>query len=565
MDARRRLQGFIAHELVHLWFGDVVTMRWWDNLWLNEGVATFLAARVLDTVNPGFGGRLDELFAIQRAMDADVPPSSEPLRTYPRRLRQMPYDKGAAVLLMLERWIGEEAMRTGLRTYLRENAWGNATTDSLVSALEAASGKELGAIVHAFVDQPGFPVVTVSPTCEQGRLKAINAAQRRPAWPIPLCMTTRAGAAPACVTLREEAAMFPAEVADAACPAWMHPNPKLAGYYRYEVTSEQIDVPFAFSEPRVTGDEARPLVERLVERAGRSPSRGRGAQADRRARRREDLGRARSGAAHPDRDRPEDRWRRGPCGVPALRGRALRAPADRRAEERGQSRRRSPRAGAQALAVRVRSSRSRSPACSRSRSPPPGGGSAEPGAELDPDFGWHAVALGGVLADEVLAVQLMAAAVKPTGQDQTLHAMGALARIEDPALVRRVLDWTLGPESPGPAWTFWLVQRLSDAPASRPVVLEWARTSFDRIQAKWKDAGGVARARGRARGLRRRRARSIRQARGVAPRDDAPPRPGSQEQLRDAAACRDLVKGSAAAVSEYLAAWRGAGKRRGKQ
>jgi hypothetical protein len=142
--------------------------------------------------------------------------------------------------------------------------------------------------------------------------------------------------------------------------------------------------------------------------------------------------------------------------------------------------------------------------------------------------------------------------------------MGALARIEDPALVRRVLDWTLGPESPGRAWTFWLVQRLSDAPASRPVVLEWARTSFDRIQAKWKDEGASP------------ALAAVHAACDDAQRDafdklvaSLPETTRSErwlgEQLRDAAACRDLVKGSATAVSEYLAAWRGAGKRRGKQ
>jgi len=167
--------------------------------------------------------------------------------------RSVGYIKGAAFLSTLERWMGEERFQRGLRAYIREYAWKNVTTDDFVASMEKASGLQLTAIARAFLDQPGVPIVDVEQKCANGRFDSIVIQQESlrlgvsnkyepPApWPIPICFAPPASSSAACtnMTSQRAAIAFPST---ASCPSWVDPNPHLAGYYRYAVTKQQIEL-----------------------------------------------------------------------------------------------------------------------------------------------------------------------------------------------------------------------------------------------------------------------------------------------------------------------------------
>jgi alanyl aminopeptidase len=236
----------IAHETAHQWFGDLVTMRWWDDLWLNEGFATFLATRTLRAVRPDIEAELEAAYSVNGVMSVDSLASA-------RRIRQpietthditnafdgITYQKGAAVLAMVEHFIGDEPFRRGLHDFLVAHATGNATTADLLAALAKASGRDLGLLVSSFIDQPGVPVVAAGARCDAGRGSvALAQARWRPigsttpdvTWAIPVCV--RAGIAgrvhQACTLLDTPTG----SLALPACADWIMPNADAAGYYR---------------------------------------------------------------------------------------------------------------------------------------------------------------------------------------------------------------------------------------------------------------------------------------------------------------------------------------------
>ena len=241
----------IAHETAHQWFGDLVTMSWWDDLWLNEGFATFLATKTLRAVRPELDADLAAVDAADDVMNQDSLASA-------RRVRQpiesthditnafdgITYEKGAAFLAMLEHFVGDETFRAAIHAYLSANAGRNATTDDLVAALSAAAGRDLKPIAASFLDQPGVPVVSVAATCTAGkghlalaqsRWRAAGAPAGADArWSIPVCVRTDAGEA--CTLLAEPTGTLELP----ACPAWVMPNAGATGYYRFTQPTDDL-------------------------------------------------------------------------------------------------------------------------------------------------------------------------------------------------------------------------------------------------------------------------------------------------------------------------------------
>ncbi|HEX3758688.1 MAG TPA: M1 family metallopeptidase [Kofleriaceae bacterium] len=245
----------IAHETAHQWFGDFVTMRWWDDLWLNEGFATFLDTLTLRAVRPELEAELQAAYRTNGVMKIDA-------LTTARRIRQpiqtphditnafdgITYEKGAAVLTMLEHFVGAEPFRRGLHEFLAAHASGNATTDELVRALADASHKQLGPLVASFLDQPGVPVVGASARCEagRGRVELTQAPWRAtgstaPAgarWTIPVCVRYAAGG-----KIDQACALLDAPTGSIelpACPDWILPNADAAGYYRSALAADDL-------------------------------------------------------------------------------------------------------------------------------------------------------------------------------------------------------------------------------------------------------------------------------------------------------------------------------------
>ena len=222
--ARRAMAAVLAHELAHHWFGDLVTMAWWNDLWLNEGFATWAQARVVDQWQPNFGARLEALRDRGAAMEIDSLLSARAVRQPVSNTSEaeeafdgITYTKGGAVLRMLEEWLGEDTFRAGVRQYIHSHEWGNASADDLLAALGQASHRDVAAVAASFLDQTGVPVVQADVTCAQGAPPSLtlsqspysvpgtqagaNAERAGRLWKIPVCVAYEADGGPhrACV------------------------------------------------------------------------------------------------------------------------------------------------------------------------------------------------------------------------------------------------------------------------------------------------------------------------------------------------------------------------------
>jgi aminopeptidase N len=162
-----------AHEMAHQWFGDLVTMRWWDDLWLNEGFASWMESRMTAQLHPEWHTAVGAVGVRESAMFRDSIVTTHPIVQHVETVEQasqafddITYQKGESVIRMLENHVGEEAWRNGVRLYMRQHAYGNTVSDDLWTAVEKASKKQVRDIAHDFTLQPGVPLITVtSSTC----------------------------------------------------------------------------------------------------------------------------------------------------------------------------------------------------------------------------------------------------------------------------------------------------------------------------------------------------------------------------------------------------------------
>jgi puromycin-sensitive aminopeptidase len=196
-DERLVVAEVIAHEVAHMWFGDLVTMRWWNGVWLNEAFATFMAYLCMDAMEPSW--RVADAFAASRvgAFEVDSLASTRPIE-FPVESPDdasgmfdvLTYNKGASVLCMIEQWLGAERFRAGIRRYLAAHSYGNTETHDLWDALEAESGLPVRRIMDAWIFQPGYPSIHVRRDGDVIRLTAHRFAPSLPddetTWPVPL-------------------------------------------------------------------------------------------------------------------------------------------------------------------------------------------------------------------------------------------------------------------------------------------------------------------------------------------------------------------------------------------
>ena len=165
-----------AHEIAHQWFGNLVTMAWWDDLWLNEGFASWMESKATAHFNPDWQSALDRVNGREGAMGLDAYVTTHPVIQKITTVEQtsqafdtITYQKGEAVITMLEAFAGEDVWRSGLRAYMKKHAYANTRTDDLWNAVEAAGAKGLVQIAHDFTRQPGVPLITVdSARCVNG-------------------------------------------------------------------------------------------------------------------------------------------------------------------------------------------------------------------------------------------------------------------------------------------------------------------------------------------------------------------------------------------------------------
>ena len=265
---KREYVSVAAHEIAHQWIGDLVTLAWWDDAWLNEAFATWLSRKTSRAYQPDWTGGWRQGDVRRRALNADRLTSARQVHN-PVRVRddvsaafdQITYAKGAEVLSMFESWLGEEAFRRGVRDYLAAHAHGNATSEDFFRAIGRAAGRGDEAVeaLRNFVDQPGLPLVEVALACGRGT-PSLHVSQRRFAgagqhsgaqrWITPACFTYRAAGKTAkqCTEIRGDATVA---LQASACPDWIVGNADGAGHWvsRYDPTlirtleSRVVDVP----------------------------------------------------------------------------------------------------------------------------------------------------------------------------------------------------------------------------------------------------------------------------------------------------------------------------------
>ena len=177
LEMKQLVATVIAHELAHQWFGDLVTMKWWDNLWLNESFANMMEYVAIDALEPNW--KIWEMFQtseVPAALQRDATDGVQSVHVMVNDPAEIDalfdsaivYAKGSRMLVMVRALLGDEALREGLKNYFAAHKYGNATGDDLWRALGEASGLDIGAIMHSWLEQPGYPVVNAK--VEDGKL-----------------------------------------------------------------------------------------------------------------------------------------------------------------------------------------------------------------------------------------------------------------------------------------------------------------------------------------------------------------------------------------------------------
>ena len=260
--ARKRIASVLAHEMAHQWFGDLVTMKWWDDIWLNEGFATWMANHALAEMRPDWDIPVDEVLETQAALNFDGLKSTHPIHApadTPAQIDEafdaIAYEKGAAVLRMLENYLGAGTFRNGINAYLQAHAYGNGTSQDFWNAMTAASGKPVDRILPTFVNQPGAPLVEVAPACRDNRMH-VDAVQQRffqdPAllrngsaerWQVPVCMKSVPAAGggatnSSCAVFSQPRQSLTLD--GSACSPWVFANAGAQGYYRTAYSPEAL-------------------------------------------------------------------------------------------------------------------------------------------------------------------------------------------------------------------------------------------------------------------------------------------------------------------------------------
>ncbi len=184
---KQRVAIIIAHEIAHMWFGNLVTMEWWNDLWLNEGFASWIEYKAVDHLFPEWDMWTQFIFADSGpAMSLDGLKNTHPIEAEvktPHDINELfdaiSYSKGAAIIRMLEQFLGEETFRQGLVHYLSAHEYGNARTEDLWASLAHVSGKPVKTIMDTWTKQPGYPFLEVQERPQESSHPVLSLEQRR--------------------------------------------------------------------------------------------------------------------------------------------------------------------------------------------------------------------------------------------------------------------------------------------------------------------------------------------------------------------------------------------------
>jgi aminopeptidase N len=257
VNGQMRVTGVIAHEMAHMWFGDLVTMAWWDDLWLNEGFATWMSAKAVNDIKPEWHEWDKFTNTREEALEHDSLNVSRPIHAKvasaadaDEMFDSITYSKGASVMRMLETFIGEDTFRDGIRLYMARHKFGNATKNDLWKALSEASHRNIDALMKEWTETPGFPLLAMSAadsknhavlSLRQNRFVFTKVADNKTrsldtVWQVPISMRSALKSDQSTVLLTKKNEDFPgmSELAS------LFLNAGGNGYYRTEYSTEQL-------------------------------------------------------------------------------------------------------------------------------------------------------------------------------------------------------------------------------------------------------------------------------------------------------------------------------------
>ena len=245
-ETRENLYETVAHEMAHQWSGDLVTMAWWDNTWLNEGFATWMEQKTADRFNPAWNIWLRSHEDKERAYAIDARPTTHPIQMkvvdesdIDAAFDPINYQKGAALIRMIETYLTEPVFREGMRRYMKEHAYSSSTSADLWAALDAVSNKPVSQIAVGFTEQPGIPLIKVETACTktdqtvtltQDRFTIHDPDAAKLSWQVPVQIGALGGRAPRTVLVgdKPEILTFP------NCDKPVQANFGDVGYFRVE-------------------------------------------------------------------------------------------------------------------------------------------------------------------------------------------------------------------------------------------------------------------------------------------------------------------------------------------
>jgi aminopeptidase N len=306
VDTRQAIYEVLAHEMAHQWFGDLVTMKWWNNLWLNEGFATWMALKPSQVLHPEWNASLGAVLATNGALQFDALKNTHPIRVKaetPQEINELfdaiSYEKAAAVLRMIESYVSPEVFRRGVNSYLHKFSYGNATAEDFWDAITQASGRPVDKIMLSFVNQPGEPLVSVKTQCITPPPQSVStrsrkgkrsratikphpktevtvtqqrffadpgsAPENRELWMIPVCFKSSEGK-PFCQIFSQRQETVPLT----GCSSWVFTNANAVGYYRTQYATADFQKLSASVVTQLSTAERMSLVndEAALVRAG---------------------------------------------------------------------------------------------------------------------------------------------------------------------------------------------------------------------------------------------------------------------------------------------------------
>jgi len=289
VDLKKTIASVTAHEIAHMWFGDLVTMKWWDDVWLNEGFATWMSSKPVQKWKPEWNFNLDDVSETGGTLNIDSLANTRPIHQAadtPAQIQELfdgiAYGKAASVLRMLEAYLGEETFRAGVNAYLQQHQYANATADDFWEAQAKTSKKPVDKIMPTWVKQPGVPIINVKAQCS-GNSTSVSLAQQRyfvdrskleepndQLWQIPLCLKgSSSDRGPKCelLTKKEETFTLP------GCSIWVLTNAGATGYYRTGYSPDAVRAMASDAETKLSPAERIVLQSDIWAsvRVGREP------------------------------------------------------------------------------------------------------------------------------------------------------------------------------------------------------------------------------------------------------------------------------------------------------